>query len=285
MTSEGNRASAVPTVPLPSGAAMPALGFGTWQLTGRTGVEMVAAAVEVGYRLFDTAEEYGNESAVGEGLRLSGMDRAEAFVSTKVYFDHLAEGVLQDHARQSLDRLGTDWLDLLLVHWPSSVTPLAETIAALNDVVDAGVSRAIGVSNFPPGLLKQAVALSRHPLATNQVEYHPALDQSAILAILRDHGMVLTAHTPLGMGSGMSAPVLQDIADRHGATPAQVVLRWLIQQDGVVAIPRTRHRKRLVENLAAVDLALSDEDMARISALKREDGRIVSPPFAPDWNA
>lgn len=174
---------------------MPSLGLGTWQLKGQTGSDMVAAAVEAGYRLFDTAEEYGNEREVGEGLRLSGIARAEVFVSTKVYFDHLADGFLQRHARQSLDRLGTDWLDLLLVHWPSAETPLQETLKALNEVVDAGVTRTIGVSNLPPTLLKEAIGESRHPLATNQVEYHPALDQSPILSILREHGMVLTAHT------------------------------------------------------------------------------------------
>jgi len=264
---------------------MPAVGLGTWQLTGQRGTDLVAAAVEAGYRLFDTGEEYGNEREVGAGLRLSGIKRDEIFVSTKVYFDHLADGVLQEHASQSLDRLGTDWLDLLLVHWPSAETPLRETLKALNDVVDVGVSRAIGVSNFPPGLLKEAIAESQHPLATNQVEYHPALDQSPVLSILREHGMVLTAHTPLGMGGGLSDPVLHDIAQRHGATPAQVVLRWLVQQGDVVAIPRTNHAARLRENIASVELKLTEDEMGRISALKRPDGRIVNPPFAPDWNA
>ncbi|MEO1091262.1 MAG: aldo/keto reductase [Pseudomonadota bacterium] len=275
----------VPSCQLPSGTAMPVLGLGTWQLTGPRGADLVMRAAELGYRSFDTAAEYGNEAEVGAGLARSGVPRSACFVTTKVWYECVRAGELEDNARRSLDRLRTDWIDLLLIHWPNANVPLAETIAALDRVVDAGVTRAIGVSNFPAGLLLQAMSLSRHPLATNQVEYHPALDQSRLLAILREHGMVLTAHTPLGMGRGLDDDLVHAIARDHGATPAQVVLRWLIQQDSVVAVPRTSNPARLHENLAAVRLTLTDDEMARIDALRRPDGRIVNPSFAPDWNA
>lgn len=275
----------IPTATLPDGWQMPVFGLGTWQLTEPSHIDLIAKAAELGYRLFDTAEEYGSEPNVRDGLKISGIEREAFFITTKVYFDQLNDGALQTHARQSLERLDCGWLDLLLVHWPNPNVPLDETIGALNSVVDDGIARSIGVSNFPPGLLKQAIALSRYPLATNQVEYHPALDQSALLSVLRSHGMVLTAHTPLGIGALLNDPALNRIAARHGVSAAQVILRWHTLQDRVVVIPRTSKPARLAENLAALNLNLDDADLAKIDQLKRPDGRFVDPPFAPDWSA
>lgn len=265
------------------GAAIPARGFGTWRLTGEACVAAVAAALDCGYRHIDTARVYDNEREVGAALAASGLARDAVFVTTKVWFEDLAAGALERSAEGSLKRLGLSAVDLLLVHWPNPAIALKETIGALCRTRESGLARHIGVSNFPVPLLEEAVAHARAPLVCNQCEYHPWLDQSAVIAACARHGMAFTAYSPLGKGDLVQAAPIRAIAERIGRTPAQVVLRWHLQQ-GVVAIPRSGTRAHIAENFRIDDFALSDADMAAIFALRRPDGRLVDPGWAPRWD-
>ena len=267
-----------------AGVEIPALGYGTWPLKGEECERMVAAALGAGFRHIDTAEMYDNEEAVGRGLRAARVPRDDVFVTSKVWSSHLRDGALQHAAEESLKRLGLDYLDLYLIHWPSNDVSTQEAIGALNEVRTRGLARAIGVANFPVKLIEEAVAASEAPLATNQVEYHAQLDQTPVLEACRRHGISVTAYSPLGRGTILKDPVVTAIAEAHGRTPAQVLLRWLIQQDGVIAIPKTASPERLEENLAAAAFSLSDDDMLRIFALKRSDGRIVRMDGEPEWD-
>lgn len=260
---------------------MPALGFGTWPLKGEEAARMVAAAIEAGFRAIDTAEMYGNEEAVGEGIRASGVAREHLFVTTKVWHDHLRDGEVQRAAEASVRRLDVGPVDLYLVHWPNPDVPVAETMGALNQVLEHGLARAIGVSNFPVALLEEAVAASAAPLAANQVEYHPLVDQRPVKAFLDAHGMALIAYSPLAKGKLVEVPAIAEIAKAHGRTVAQIALRWLIQQDGVAAIPKTSTPERLAENLAALDFELSQDDMALLSSMHTPEGRMLRPAWAP----
>jgi diketogulonate reductase-like aldo/keto reductase len=266
------------------GLGIPALGFGTFELTGRSAVAAVGHALAVGYRHLDTAAMYGNEAEVGEALAASGVPRDQVWLTTKVWPDDFRDGALQRAAEASVQKLGTE-PDLLLLHWPSRRVPLEETIGALNEARRRGLARQIGVSNFTTGLLEAAWSCSEAPLIVNQVEYHPYLDQRAILGALHARGMILTAYAPLAKGQVHRDPLLREIADRHGKAPGQVALRWLIQQEGVCAIPRSSQRANIEANFAVFDFALSADEMARIGGLARPDGRLVSPAsVAPDWD-
>jgi diketogulonate reductase-like aldo/keto reductase len=253
--------------------AMPVIGLGTWQLEDGSAQPLVERALELGYRHIDTAQIYGNEQDVGAALAATGVSRAEIFLTTKVWVDHFAHGDLQRSLDVSLRKLKVPQVDLLLLHWPKPRPPLAETMAALNDVRDRGLTRAIGLSNFPSGLMAKAQAVSEAPIATNQVEYHPYLSQKTLIAKARAIGASITAWSPLAQGKVADDPVLIEIGEAHGKTPGQVTLRWQVQQ-GVVTIPRTRTPARLAENLDIFDFALSDGEMARIFALARPDGRL-----------
>ncbi|PHP65051.1 2,5-didehydrogluconate reductase [Zhengella mangrovi] len=269
-----------------NGASIPAIGMGTWTLEGDHCAEMVAEALRVGYRHIDTAAKYGNEAAVGAGLRASGMARDDYFLTTKVWFTDIADGDLQRSAEASLERLGVDAVDLLLIHWPNPAIPLADSIRALNAVKAAGMARHIGVSNFPTALLAEALHLSGEPLVCNQVEYHPYLDQDKMLAMVRTNGMALTSYCPLYRGGALfDEPAVRDAASSHGRTPGQIVLRWHVQQDSVIAIPRTSKPERLSENLSVFDFALTDGEMAAISALRKRHERICDFDFSPVWDA
>jgi diketogulonate reductase-like aldo/keto reductase len=252
---------------------IPALGFGTWQLDNGTAQPLVEQALEIGYRHIDTAQIYRNERDVGAGVAASGIKRDDVFLTTKVWIDHFADGDLQRSAEKSLEKLGVDHVDLLLLHWPKPDVPLAQTLAALNEVKDRGLTRAIGLSNFPSALLAEAQALSKAPIATDQVEYHPYLSQKTLIAAARAAGTSITAWSPLAQGKVSEDPVLIAIGQAHGKTPGQVTLRWLIQQ-GVIAIPRTKTPARVVENFDILDFELSDAEMASVFALARPDGRL-----------
>lgn len=252
---------------------MPALGFGTWQLENGTAVPLVEKALEVGYRHIDTAQIYGNERDVGAAIKTSGVKRDEIFLTTKVWIDKFADGALQRSAEKSLERLGVDHVDLLLLHWPKPDVPLAETLKALNAVRAKGWTRAIGLSNFPSALMREAAALSDAPIATNQVEYHPYLSQKTLIATAHDLSASITAWSPLAQGKVAQDPVLIEIGRAHGKTPGQVTLRWIIQQ-GVIAIPRTSNPARIVENFDVLDFELSDAEMTHIHALARPEGRL-----------
>lgn len=267
------------------GTRIPKLGFGTFGVTGEEARTAVATALEVGYRHVDTAEMYGNEREVGEGIRDSGVPRDAIFLTTKVWHENLADGVLQRSAERSVETLGVGPVDLYLIHWPSRQVPVEEAVRALNAVKAAGLAKAIGVSNFPVALLERAWAASEAPLVANQVEYHPNLDQSPVLGFLRAHGMALTAYCPIARGRLFHNETVAAIAARHGATPSQVLLAWLIAQDVVAAIPKSGRRERIEENFGALSVRLSDEEMAALHALARPDGRIIDPAFGPDWDA
>jgi diketogulonate reductase-like aldo/keto reductase len=275
----------VPTIDA-AGVAMPAIGLGTWDLRGAECTKVVGEAIGLGYRHIDTAAMYGNEREVGEGVRGSGVSRGELFVTTKVWPDNLAPKDLLKSAEASLGRLGLDHVDLFLIHWPSRTVPLAQSIDALCEVKRRGWARAIGVANFTVAMIDEAAARAVEPLACNQVEYHPYLSQARVLEACRRHGMALTAYCPVARGAVSNDPVLREIAAAHGRTPSQVALRWLIQQPGVAAIPKTARRERLIENLAAAEFSLTDAEMARIAGLARPDGRLIDEEgIAPVWDA
>ena len=266
------------------GAAMPCIGFGTSSL-GDCG-EQVAAALAAGYRHIDTARKYGTERGVGEGLRASRVPREQVFITTKVSHEYLRADDFARSVEGSLKDLGVDWVDLLLVHWPNAAIPLRETMQALARARREGLTRHIGVANFTIALLDEAIALCPEPLVTDQVEFHPYLDQTTILEACRARGLILTAHCPLGRGRLMSDPLLAAIARRKGKTVAQIALRWSIQHRNVVPIPRSSNPGRITENLGVFDFSLSDDEMDEIRALKRPRARIADPVGrAPAWDA
>ena len=258
------------------GAQIPALGFGTSPMTGGLSPETVVAALHAGYRHIDTAWKYGTERAVGEAMRASGVPRGDIFLTTKVSHEYLRAEAFAKSVDESLVALKVDYVDLLLVHWPNPEIPLAETMPALAKAKQRGRTRHIGVANFNITLLDQAIKLCPEPLVALQAEYHPYLDQSKLLAAVRQRGMVFTAYCPLGRGRLFGDPVLADIAKARGKSIAQIALRWLMQQN-VAAIPRSSNPERIADNFKVFDFTLSDDEMKRISALKRPDGRIANP--------
>ncbi|MEM1054655.1 MAG: aldo/keto reductase [Bacteroidota bacterium] len=265
------------------GVTVPTLGFGTYKITGADATHAVRYALDVGYRHIDTAQIYENETEVGQGIAASGVPRNEIFLTTKVWRDSLAPDDVARTTEASLRRLGTDYVDLLLMHWPNDRVPLADTLGVLASLRDAGKARLIGVSNVPPGMLRRALEIEP-TLATNQVEYHPYLGQDDLLDVIREAGMFLTAYRPIANGGVMQDETLREIAETHGATPVQIVLAWLIAQDGVAAIPKSATPAHIESNVRALDLTLSSDEIAAVDALERGE-RLVSPDFAPDWNA
>ncbi|MGJ4907704.1 aldo/keto reductase [Bradyrhizobium sp. SZCCHNS3002] len=266
-----------------NGARIPALGLGTWELRGRACSRIVEQALTLGYRHIDTAQVYENEQEVGEGLRASRVRRNEVFLTTKVWTTHFAPHDLERSAKESLVRLRVSEVDLLLLHWPNPHVPLTETLGALAHAKTLGLARHIGVSNFTVGLLDEAVAASPEPLVCNQVEYHPYLDQTKVREACARHGIALVAYSPIAKGKIKNDPTLTRIGRAHGKSPAQICLRWLVQQS-VVAIPRTSKIERLSENLDVFDFELSEQDMADIFAMGSPEGRMTNFAFAPKWD-
>lgn len=263
-----------------NGARIPAIGLGTWQLREETCFNAVRWGLEAGYRHLDTAAMYENEEAVGEALKASGLDRDAVFVTTKVWPTDVAPGDLERAAEASLKRLGLSRVDLLLIHWPSADVPVPDSVRALANAKRQGLARHIGVSNFSARLVEQAVAATDEPLVTNQCEYHPYLNQDRVRAAGRRHGMAFTSYCPLGRGDLIGDPTVRAIAEAYERTPAQVILRWHVQQPGTIAIPRSGNRGRIAENLDVFGFTLAEDEMARLSALARPDGRMVSPAWA-----
>ena len=266
------------------GAAMPAIGFGTMELPHRP-AELVAAAIAAGYRLIDTARKYGTEERVGEGIRASGIARKDLWVTTKVTELNAREIDFLNSAETSLKTLGLDYVDLLLVHWPQPKVPFSETLGALAKAKRRGLTRHIGVSNYTIAMLDEAVRVCPEPLVTNQVEYHAYLPQDRMLAALKRHGMILTAYCPMARGKLLDEPVIGIIAKTHGKSIGQICLRWLIQQPMVAAVPRPLEEAHIEEDIDVFDWSLSEEEMRRISALRRRHIRIADPPErAPKWD-
>jgi diketogulonate reductase-like aldo/keto reductase len=256
--------------------SMPALGFGTSPMTGGLSADTVAAALKAGYRHIDTARKYGTERAVGEAIRVSGVPRNDIFLTTKVSHENLRAGDFAKSVDESLAALGVDYVDLLLIHWPNPEIALSETMPALAKVKRRGLARHIGVANFNVALLEQAIKLCPEPLAALQAEYHPYLDQSKLLAAVRRHGLVFIAYCPLGRGRLFGDPVLAEIAGQRGRSVAQIALRWLLQQN-IAAIPFSSKPQRIADNFNVFDFTLDVDEMKRIAALKRSDGRVANP--------
>ena len=264
------------------GSSVPRLGFGTWQIEGSDATEAVRDALEIGYRQIDTARAYGNEAEVGAGIAQSGVDRAEIFLTTKVFPGDFEPEALKAAAEDSLRSLGTDYLDLLLLHWPDESVPLERTLAALVELREAQKIRRLGVSNFPAGLLAQA--LEHAPVFCDQVEYHPFLGQERLLELARERDVLVTAYSPLAHGRVPDDATLAEIGEAHGKSAGQVALRWLLDQPGVSPIPKASSHERRVENFEVFDFSLSDDERARIDALPKDD-RQIDPDFGPDWDA
>jgi diketogulonate reductase-like aldo/keto reductase len=266
-----------------NGARIPAVGLGTMTLKGDLCVDVVSSALKAGYRHLDTAERYGNEAEVGQGLHSSGVKREDVFITTKVYWDRLAPGEFERSFDESLKKLKLAAVDLLLIHWPNPKVPLKDSVASLCKAKRAGLTRHVGIANFTVPMIEEAVALATEPLVTNQIEVHPYLDQSKVIAAGRRHGLSVTAYCPLARGKVPGDETLIRVGKAHGKSASQVVLRYLVQQ-GLIVIPRTSKRERLTENLAIFDFSLSDTEMAEIAGLRRPDGRVVNPPHAPKWD-
>ncbi|MDP9561160.1 UNVERIFIED_ORG: diketogulonate reductase-like aldo/keto reductase [Rhizobium nepotum] len=269
-----------------NGASIPVLGFGTFRIPGPDVLRIVPHALKAGFRHIDTAQIYGNEAEVGEAIAGSGVARSDIFLTTKVWVENYRHDAFLASVDESLKKLKTDYVDLLLLHWPNEAVTLAEQIGVLNAVRDAGKVRHIGVSNFNTALMAEAVSLSKAPIVTNQIEYHPYIDQDMVIAAAKAAGMSVTGYYGMADGKVFADPVLKDIAASRGKSVAQVVLRWLVQQQGVIALSKTVSEARVDENLAIFDFTLSVAETDAIRALARPDGRIVSPDgLAPVWDA
>ena len=266
------------------GVRVPALGFGTMRLTGDDGIAAIHRALDIGYRHIDTAANYGNEVEVGQAIRDSGVSRDDIFLTTKVARDNLAHDDLLRSVDESLRQLVTDYVDLLLIHWPNAEVPLGACLPALEKAKATGQARAIGVANFPVALLEESIEHLEAPLLCDQVEYHPFLSQHRVLDFLRSHEMMLTAYCPLARGAAKDDPTLWEIGRTHGKTSSQLALRWLLDQQNVAAIPKAVSEHHARENFDVFDFVLSPDETARIEALAG-DHRIVNPALAPSWDA
>jgi 2,5-diketo-D-gluconate reductase B len=266
-----------------NGAKIPAIGLGTWELRSRQCARIVEQALKLGYRHIDTAQVYENEREVGDGLRASGVRRDDVFVTTKVWTTHFAPHELERSTKESLVKLRMPEVDLLLLHWPNPHVPLAETLGALAHAKKIGLARHIGVSNFTVALIEEATKACPEPLVCDQVEYHPYLDQAKVREACERNDMALVAYSPVAKGRIKNDETMKRIGEKHGKTPAQVCLRWLVQQN-VSAIPRTSRIERLSENIDIFNFALDDEDMDEIFALASAKGRLTDFGFAPKWD-
>jgi 2,5-diketo-D-gluconate reductase B len=265
------------------GLKMPKLGLGTWPMKGAECQRAVESAIATGYRHVDTAEMYGNEAEVGAGLKASGK-RKEVHVTTKVWNSHLKPADLTRSFEASLTALGTDYVDLYLIHWPAAGMDLRAALETMTRFKEDGRARAIGVANFSVALMRQAVEEIGAPIACNQVEYHLLHGQSAVLAYARQNGIAVTAYSPLGKGKLSDLPALRDIAAKHGATVPQIALAWLLEQEGVAAIPKSSREAIQRENLAAVEITLDDADRKTIAALPKNQ-RLVDMATGIPWDA
>jgi len=262
------------------GVQVPALGLGTWQLSGEACVRGVEHALTIGYRHLDTAQGYDNEAEFGRGMQNAGVDREEVFLVTKLRPSNFKRDKALKTTRESLHKLRTDYVDLLLLHWPNPDAPLGETLEALMELREEGAVRHIGVSNFPPSLVREA--RQHAPIFSNQVEYHPYLSQEKLRTQAVEMDYLLTAYSPIAQGEVLDDPALQEIGEAHGKSLVQVTLRWLVQQDHVAAIPKASSDAHRESNFGIFDFELSDREMSRIGGLNR-DMHLIDPADGPDW--
>lgn len=268
-----------------NGFEIPALGFGVFRMSDEEIAKVIPAALEAGFRHFDTAQIYKNEAALGKALEQTGVSRDEIFLTTKVWVDQYAPEKFAASVDESLEKLRVNNADLLLLHWPGDEVPVAEQVAMLNEVRAAGKTRLIGVSNQNASQMRESVEYSAAPIVTNQIEVHPYLNQSAVARAAAELDVAITGYYGMANGAVPKDPLLQKIGAQYGKTAAQAALRWVIQQ-GFIALSKTANPARAAENAAIFDFTLSDEDMDAIHGLARPDGRIVSPEnLSPVWDA
>ena len=265
------------------GISLPKLGLGTFRMQGDACRAAVESALDLGYRHLDTAEMYANEEAIGAALAASKVARKDLHVTTKVWNENLAPEAIRRAFDASLNKLRLDHVDLYLVHWPARNMNLPAMFETLMKLKEEGRTRVIGVANFTVALLKQVVEDIGAPIACNQVEYHVLLDQSKVLNYLRSRSIPLVAYCPLAQGKIVDNAVLQKIGAKHNASAAQVALKWLLDQEGVAAIPKASRRESQQANLDALKLTLDDDDRKAIAALPKNQ-RLVNPAFAPAWD-
>ena len=266
------------------GVKIPEIGMGTYKLYGRECKKSVSEALSIGYRHIDTAQMYKNEKEVGDAIYSSPVDREDVFLTTKVWHTNLEHDDVLQSVEDSLRQLRTPYVDLLLIHWPNDQFAIQQTFEAMLTLRDQGKALNVGVCNFPMGLTKEVVEDHRIPILTNQVEYHPFLAQFDLLDYSYDHDFLVTAYSPLAQGEVMDNDELIEIGKEYDKTPAQVSLRWLIEQENVVAIPKGSSKEHLEENLDVYDFELSDEHFQKIDDLDKTR-RLVNPSFAPDWDS
>jgi 2,5-diketo-D-gluconate reductase B len=265
------------------GISLPRLGLGTFRMQGAVCRQAVESALALGYRHIDTAEMYANEDAIGAALASAKVPRGDLHVTTKVWPENLAPDAIRRAFDNSMKKLKLDVVDLYLIHWPARSMNLPAALDTLMKLKEEGRTRAIGVANFTVALLKQAVEEIKAPIACNQIEYHVMLDQSKVMRYMAEKSIPLVAYCPLAQGRAASDETLIAIGNKHGATAAQVALKWLLDQKGVAAIPKASRRESQQANLDALTLQLDDEDRKTIAALPK-DKRFVSPAFAPAWD-
>ncbi|GGL51142.1 2,5-diketo-D-gluconate reductase B [Pseudomonas brenneri] len=266
--------------------SIPAFGLGTFRLQGQVVIDSVSTGLDLGYRVIDTAQIYENEADVGQAIADSGIPRDELFITSKIWIANFAQGQLIPSLRESLRKLKTDYLDLTLIHWPSpeNQVPVAELMGQLLEAKHLGLTRQIGISNFTVALMKEAIAaVGAEHIATHQIELHPYLQNRTVVDFATRHGIHITSYMTLAYGEVLKDPVIQAIAERNHATPAQVALAWAMQL-GYAVIPSSTQRANLHSNLKAVQLTLSEADMAQIAGLERGH-RLTSPKgIAPQWD-
>ena len=262
---------------------IPKLGFGTYMLKKESAVAAVKQALEIGFRHIDTAQIYFNEEEVGTAIEESSISREEVFLTTKIWKDFLTPEEVKRTFKESLSRLKTDYLDLLLIHWPNPKVPLEETLEAFKDLKKENKIRYIGVSNFTCDLLRQAKRICPD-LLTNQVEYHPLLSQKKILELIDDQGIFLTAYSPLIRGKVFKIQQIIRLAEKYKKSSGQIALRWLIEQKNVIAIFMSTNKKHIDENFNIFDFELNLEDREQLFRLGGNRQRVIDPPFAPQWD-
>ncbi|MGQ4554586.1 aldo/keto reductase [Halobellus sp. GM3] len=247
------------------GARVPKVGLGTWQMTGETCYETVSTALELGYRHVDTAQMYGNEKAVGRAIDDADVDREEVFLTTKVSPRNAGYDDVIRSTKESLDRLGTEYVDLLLLHWPNPLQSVSETMRAMDHLVERGAVAHLGVSNFPEVFLDRAREAAETPVVTNQLQFHPYRPQRGMLGYCQDNRMLLTAYSPLARGVALEDDEVRRLAEKYDRTPAQIVLRWATQHRDVVVIPKSTDPDHLAENLALFDFKLTRSEVDELT--------------------